>query len=214
MVTSRKFFCIFLLCFACSITGCGPSYEERQTKKEAERKADAKILYDQISKKYDVISFPPEGLGSAAFTYELQRFLTSVAERPVIFKGYLEDIENTDRGIIVEFLCPLGEHLFADKATIRFRLTADEANIKQFLDVTREDPMFYSIRYFDEPDYLVVAKIAELKRTRRYEFFGTVKRDEVEIDVEEPPDLEIEIEIPPSNESTGKLIDAVRISSH
>jgi len=204
----RKFVFIILLCFAFSITGCGPSYEERQAKKEAERKelirkkeAKVKILSDQISEKHNAISFPPDGLGAAAFTYELQRFLSADAERAVLFKGYLEDVEKAERGIVVEFLCPLGEEFYVNKTAIRFRLTTAEEKAKQFLAVKREDPMFHSLRYFSEPDYLVVAKIAGLKRSRRYELGGSASGDEVEIDVE----------IPPSFVSNGELVEAIRI---
>lgn len=203
----RKSIFIILLCFAFSMTGCESSYEERQAKKEAEREevirkkeAKVKILSDQISEKHNPISFPPESLGAAAFTYELQRFLSADAERAVLFKGYLEDVEETERGIVVEFLCPLGETFF-DETAIRFRLTAAEEKVKQFLAVKREDPKFRSLRWLSEPDYFVVAKIAGLKRSRRYEFGGFANGDEVEIDVE----------IPPSFISTGRLIEAIPI---
>jgi len=204
----RKIYFIILLCFAFSVTGCGPSYEELQAKKEAERKefmrkkeAEAKILCDLISEKHNAISFPPDGLGAAAFTYELQRVLFADAERAVLFKGYLEDVEKTERGTVVEFLCPLGEDIYLNETGIRFRLTADEDKIKQFLAVTREDPMFHLLRYFNKPDYLVVAKMAGLKRSRRYEFNGSANGDEVEINVR----------ISPSFVSTGELVEAIRI---
>ena len=201
---------IILFCFAFSMTGCGPSYEERQTKQEAERKelirkkeAKIKILADPISEKYNAISFPPEGSGATAFTYELQRFLSTNAERSVLFKAYLEDVERTERGIVVEFLCPLGEKFYINNTAIRFRLTAAEEKVKQFLAVKREDTMFRSLRYFSEPEYFIVAKIDELKRSRRYEVSGSASGDEVELSVE----------IPPSFVSIGELVEAIPIPS-
>jgi hypothetical protein len=112
----------------------------------------------------------------------------------------LEDVEKTERGIIVEFLCPLGEDFYVNKTAIRFRLTANEEEVKQLLAAKREDSMF---RYVSEPDYFVVAKIAELKRARRYEFHGSASGGEVEVDVK----------IPPSFVSTGELVEAIRIPS-
>ncbi|MBL7068013.1 MAG: hypothetical protein ISS29_09220 [Candidatus Marinimicrobia bacterium] len=205
----RKFIFIIFLCFAFSVTGCGPSYEERQAKKEVERKelirkkeAKVKILSDQISEKYNAICFPPEGLGAAAFTYELQKFLSADVERAVLFKGYLEDVEKTEHGIVIEFICPLlGEEFYLSETVIRFRLTTAEEKVKQFLAVKGEDPIFRLLRYFSVPDYFVVAKIAELKRSRRYEFFGSASGDVVEIDVK----------IHPSFVSTGKLVEAIPI---
>ena len=201
---------IILFCFSFSMTGCGPSYEERQAKQETERKElirkkeeKIRILAEQISEKYNAVSFPPEGSGATAFTYEFQRFLSTNAEKPVLFKGYLEDVERAERDIVAEFLCPLGQDFYVNKTAIRFRLTAAEEKVKQFLSVKREDPMFRSLRYFSEPGYFIVAKIDELKRSRRYEVSGSANGDEVELSVE----------IPPSFISIGKLVEAIPIPS-
>ena len=204
----RKFILIILFCLAFFIIGCGPSYEERQAKKEAEtqeliseKEAKIKILSDQISEKHNAISFPPENIGATSFTYEIQRFLSSNPDKPVLFKGFLEDIETMGNSVVVEFLCPLGKEFFINKTAIRFRLIIAEEKLKQLLSKKREDPIVSSFRYFDGPDYFVVAKIDGLKRSRRYEFNGSVSGDEVELDVE----------IPPSFISTGKFVEAVSI---
>jgi hypothetical protein len=192
-----------------SAISCGPSSEDRRAKEEAERKellrkeeARLKSISDQLLEKHNSVYFPPDGLGAAAFTYELQRFFSTYAKRAVLFKGYLEDAEKTERGIVVEFLCPLGEHFYVYKTAIRFRLTATEESVKQFLGVKRKDPMFRSLRYLSEPDYFVVAKIDELKRSRQNEQLnGSANSGEVKIN----------IEIPASFLSTGVLIEAVTI---
>jgi hypothetical protein len=203
----RKFIFIILLFFAFSMTGCDSSHGKRQAEKEAARKeliskkeAKIKNFSDQVLEKYNAVSFPPKGLVATAFTYELQKFLSANAERTVLFQGYVEDVEQTDRGIVVEFLCPLGK-FFMNKTAIRFRLTVAEENVQPLLAVRRLDPMFHSLRYLSKPDFLVVAKIAGLKRSRRYEFVGSDSGDEVEIDVE----------ISPSFISTGKLVEAIQI---
>jgi hypothetical protein len=38
MLRLSKFVFVILLCFAFSITGCGPSYKERQAREDTERK--------------------------------------------------------------------------------------------------------------------------------------------------------------------------------
>ena len=205
----RKFIFIILLCFAFSVTGCEPSHEEREAEREAEREElrhKEKVKIKILLEKHNAIYFPPEGLGADAFTYELQRFFSADAEKAVLFKGYLEDIEKTERGIVVEFLCPLGEEFYIDKIAICFRLIASEEKTKQLLSFKQEDLLSFKqedlwllYRYFDEPNYFVVAKINELKRSRRYEFRG----DEEEIDIETPP----------SFVSTGKLVEAIHISN-
>jgi len=115
-----------LLILVISITyftnGCGPSYGERQTKNEEERKElvqeneeKEKRVISLLANKHNAVYFPPEGLGPTAFTYEFQEFFKIHSQRAFVFKGYLEDIEQTENGIIVEFLCPLGENYFVDK---------------------------------------------------------------------------------------------------
>lgn len=113
----------------------------------------------------------------------------------------MEDVEKTERGIAVEFLCPLGENYFMHKTATRFRLTASKSQIAQLLNVKREDPMLRSIRYIFDPDYFVVAKITDIGRIRRYDFVGSARGDHVEINVE----------VTPSFVSTGILIKAVNI---
>ncbi|MFH1674999.1 MAG: hypothetical protein ABIF87_16465 [Pseudomonadota bacterium] len=199
---------VILFSLVFSATSCGPSWEERQAKKESERKelirkeeAKLKRISDQVSEKHNSIYFPPKNLQTTAFTYELQKFFENYAERAILFKGYLEDIERTNRGIVVEFLCPLGENFFINKTAVRFKLAVSDAQVKHFFEGKREEIMLHSLRYFYGPDYFVVAKIADLKRTRRYEFGGSTHGEEVEINVE----------IPSSFVSTGVLIEAVRI---
>lgn len=130
---------VILFGLALSATTCGPSSEERQAKKEAEKKeliskeeAKLKRISDQVSEKHNSICFPPKDLQTPAFTYELQKFFENYADRTILFKGYLEDIERTDRGIVVEFVCPLGENFFINKRAVRFKLAVSEAQVKQF----------------------------------------------------------------------------------
>lgn len=199
---------VILFCLALPATSCGPSWDERQAKKEAERKevilkeeAKLKRISDQVSEKHNSIYFPPKNLQTTAFTYELQKFFENYPDRAILFKGYLEDIERTDRGIVVEFVCPLGENFFINKTAVRFKLAISDAQVKQLFEGKREELVLHSLRYYYEPDYFVVAKIAELRRTRRYEFGGSTRGEEVEINVETPC----------SFVSTGVLIEAVSI---
>jgi len=192
----------------CSLSGCGPSYEERQEKKEAERKElirkneeKEKLAIGQIADKHNAIRFPPKDIDATAFTYTYQRFIKLHSQNPVVFKGYLEDIAQTENGIIVEFLCPLGENYFINKKALRFRLNISEASVDQFLKVKREDPMLHSLRYLYGPDYYVVAEIEHVRGYRMYEFDGNANGEEVEI----------ESDVSKNIVSTGKFIDALAI---
>jgi hypothetical protein len=200
---------LILVCFAFSSTGCGSSHEQRQAKERADsrdiiRKKDARveIVSAQMSEKHNALIFPPDDLPPSAFTYELQRFFSVNEGKTVLFKGYLEDIEQTGRDVDVEFLCPLAENLYLDGTAIRFRLAVADENVKPFLAAKRGKPEFRSLRYLHKPNWIIVAKIVELKRSRRYEYHGHARGDEVEIDIETPP----------SFVSIGILIDARQMS--
>lgn len=186
-------------------TSCGPSYEERKEKerKELVRKSEEKgeRVMGEVANKYDAVYFPPKNFVATAFTYELQEFLKAHSQKSLVFKGYLEDIEQTKHGIIVKFLCPLGEDYFISKKAIRFRLTISEDSVKQFLEGKREEPMLYSLRYIYGPDYYVVAKVEDIESSSMYRFHGTANGEEVEIDSD----------ISKSFISTGQFIAAVAI---
>jgi len=190
-------------------TGCGSSYEEGQAKREEEQKElkrkyeeKEKRIIGQLVNKYNAIYFPPENLGTTVFTYELQEFFITHSQKSFAFKGYLEDIEQTKKGIIIEFLCPLGKDYYIHKKAIKIRLTISEDSVKQFFKGKREDPMWHSIRYIlYEADYYVVAKVENIESSRIYSFDGTANGEEVEIDSD----------ISKSFIATGHFIDAVGI---
>jgi len=179
-----------VISITCFNTGCGPSYENRQSKNEEERKElipknqeNEKRIIGQIVNKNNAVYFPPENLGDTAFTYDFQEFFKTHSQKSFVFKGYLEDIEQTENGIIVEFFCPIGRFHFITEKGIRFRLTISEDSVKQFLKRERKNPMVLGSRsYIDGPDYYVVAKVKKIERSRIYMFDGTANGEEVEID--------------------------------
>ena len=108
--------------------GCGSSNEEQQ--KASEDKIEE--VFSQISKKYNAVYFPPENFGDYPFTYEIQEFFKTHAQNIFIFKAYLEDIEQTEKGTIIEFLCPLGGEDYwgeSNENAIRFRLSISDDSI-------------------------------------------------------------------------------------
>lgn len=182
---------IAIACIAFTLMCCGPSAEERHAKYEQEQSDLARKMQEkekraieQITNKYNAVYFQPKDLGSYPYTYEIQMFFKKYKNMPILFKGYLEDIEETERGPVVEFLCPMGEFYMysSDKKGIRFRLAISENDLKQFLKGKRPETWMISQRYWFEPDYFVVAKIDKIKGFRMYWFDGTAHEEEVEID--------------------------------
>ena len=171
--------------------GCGPSYEEQQVQKESERKEQARKKQEQekqriekLEVRFNAVYFPPHNIHSTSFTFEIQRFFEKHSENNIIFNGYIEDIEATEKNIFVEFLCPIEENYFLTEKAIYFRLAISEGKLDQFLDVERDDRVMSFLRFLDRPDYFVISKISKIKRIRNYEFDGSVIGDEVEIETE------------------------------
>jgi hypothetical protein len=171
--------------------GCGPSYEERQAQKEAEGKeqlrqeqAEEERKIAEVERRFNAVYFPPPEITATSFTYEIQKFFKMHADDPIVFKGYLEDVVASQNDVLVEFVCPIGELYFLAEMSIRFKLTLPENNVGEFLEAKRSDPMIPSLRYLDEPDYFVIAKILNVQIVRKYEFDGHSDGEDVEIEAE------------------------------
>ena len=197
---------IFALSF---VAGCGPSYEEKEAKKEQERKEvverqrqKEKQLLSHIMGKYEISHFPPEEFKNYLYTYELQKYFANQSNEHVAFKGYLEDLEQTDNNIFIEFSCVISNEFFINPAVIAFRLQITEKQAANFLNKERADSLDRLLGFFRDPDYIVVAKVKNISKIRKYEISGSpIGEDEVEIDIETPPKFI----------ATGVFIDAVEI---
>lgn len=201
-----------LLVATCSylISGCGPSYEEKEKQRKDElqkQQQQERTFIEDISRKYDAMLFPPADVKDNLFTYELQRILKGNTGRPILFRGYLEDIEEVGNGVIVEFSSSINGGIgdITGSSIVLFRLEASPAQTEVLIGETRTDPLMRQLRFLLEPDYLVVAKIQNMARARRYEFRGYSYGEE---------DVEIEVETPPTFVSAGELIDIIRFPKH
>jgi hypothetical protein len=169
----------------------GESYEEKQQKKERDRKElnskNAKIEELKISRIESANNanyFPPETIGASSYSYEIQQFFEEGKEKPVVFKAFLEDIEKTETGILVDLLTPLGRNFIIDNRSVLFRLVVPEEKLKIFLAGKRKDPLAASIRYYFGADYYIVAAISSARRIRQYEYEGASEGEEVKINVD------------------------------
>jgi hypothetical protein len=196
------------------IAGCGPSLEEREIK-ELEEMLDKKkmirndeekekIAINQVIKKYNAIYFRPKDIGIDAFTVEYQEFFKAHSQDPVLFQGYLEDIEETQNGTFVEFLCPLGEMYPVDKKAIRFRLKISDSYLKILLNRKQKKPNLEALHYMFAPEYYVVAKIENIASSRFYQFEAVNNEKEVGI----------QSGVSRNFIATGQLIDAEAIQKN
>jgi hypothetical protein len=203
----HPFFVVLLTVFCLSIVSCGPSYEEKAAQRQAaraetrhkEEQAESELL-KQISAKFDPVSFPGKDVSGQVFTYELQRFFKMYMGRVILFQGYIEDVEETEQGFLVEFACPLGRDVLDDKSIVAFHLKADRNQAEALLHKPRSSFFYRRIRFFSRPDYFVVAKINHISRVRRYEFRGAARGEE---------EVELSVETPPRFVALGELIEAI-----
>ncbi|MCF8043222.1 MAG: hypothetical protein K9L19_13490 [Desulfarculaceae bacterium] len=198
-----------LVLFLSFFVGCGQPWEEKQAKKnkirtEKIKKEKQKIenIISNLKTKYNAIYFPPKSLDPNSVTYIFQNFIETNSGKLLIFKGYFEDIEQyTDGNIFIEFSCPLLEQSMTNERTVLFRLLIDKNNLNKYISFKSDQYSRYHriFRWMRPPDFIVVAKINDLKSLRIFRFKGHSRQEEVQIDKFTNNYLV----------STGVLVDAV-----
>jgi hypothetical protein len=207
MHISVKVRLIISIIFLLSIVGCEKKSLDKQKDSDLEElTSEAKEieLINQTSLKYNAVYFPSDQFNSNCFTYEIQDFFLNQPDSTFVFKGFLEDIIQTDEGKIVEFLCPLGEIDFVEQKYIRFRLSVADHFLERFSQNKEDDFMLQIMRLLDGPDYLIIATIKEINSSRIYRFEGFPDGEEVEIEMSKSKGLI----------SNGHFIDFVKIPNN
>lgn len=176
-------------------SSCGPSFEEKQAMKERERKeviekqqAEEKQLLSKLTDKYEFVHFPPSDFNDSVFSYELQNYFESRLDKNIVFKGYIEDLEKINEKLYIEFSCVISNEIVINPSIIAFRLEVSEKQANEILKNERPNSVEKKfIGYFRNPDYLVVAKIKDVSKMKKYEVTGTsVGEDDVEVEIETP----------------------------
>jgi hypothetical protein len=199
-------FIVALLVVPCfSVMGCGPSSKEREAQQKeanlrAKKQAESELL-EQIASKFNPLSFPGKDISSQAFTYELQHFFKQHTGHALLFRAYMEDIEETEEGIMVEFTYRLGSDIL-NESRISFHLKANKDQAETLLNKPRPrlGLFFRSLPFIWEPDYFVIAKVHDISRARRYEFRGSAHRES---------EIELSVATPPRFVARGDLIEAI-----
>ena len=174
-------------------------------KKEAteKKRSEEKQLLSHLASTHDFVHFPPPEFTDSIFTYELQQYFKNQENSLIAFRGYIEDLEQIGDKIFVGFSCIISNEMVIDPAIISFRLEVSEKQATEFMNNERPDSIERLIGYFRDPDYLIVASIKSVTKTRKYEVSGSPVSEE---------EVEIEIETPINFLGTGKLVEAIMIS--
>lgn len=169
------------------LASCGETRKEKEEKEESERKEQQQIKQkaeqqriEDLEKKYNAVYFPPNEIRASALTYSIQKYFEKYTNQPIVFKGYLEDLEALGNSVVVEFYVPFGDSLRSNEG-IRFRLTVPEEKVKILLLAKRPDPYFRSLRFISKEDYVVVAKVENLQKIPTYRIDGTIEGESVDI---------------------------------
>jgi len=195
-----SFFGLLIMFIFLLVIGCGESQYNKQVKeKEQENFMQIEELRNQIIQKYNAVYFPPDNIDANSFTYEIQNFFNKQTQKLFAFEGYLEDIEQANDKIIIEFLCPIGKSSVIDIEFIRFRLSITRDLIQQFHSNNVDDFSMPFLHYLHDPDYLIIASIDDVRNSRIYTFNGYDIGEEIKIDIDKSKRIV----------SIGTFIDAV-----
>ena len=195
----RKVMMISLFLIFAAVS-CGPTDEEILKENEDIHEAKLSQMLREITIAYGPsVVFPPKDT-RMIFTLELQRFFSDNDDKNIVFKGYLEDIEQTLNGLVISFRCPLNSEPFLDPTALEIRLKTNEPHVNKVLSNYDPEKISRLIRLYSDPDYYVVAKVRDIRKTRMYSFSGASYTEE---------DVDIEIETYPKFIADGILIDTV-----
>ena len=191
---------ILIILFLLTIIGCSDSQSNNQIMdKEHENYIQIEEIKNQLIQKYNAKYFPPDSIDANSFTYNIQNFFQYESQKLFAFEGFLEDIEQVNDSIIIEFLCPIGKNSVIDIEFIKFRLSITKDQIQQFHSKTADEYTLNFLKYLDTPDYLIIASIDDVRKSHFYTFNGYDVGEEIKIDVDKSKRIV----------SIGKFIDAV-----
>ena len=170
------------------LTGCDSSFREKQAKEEAERKAyleeekriEASIV-QTFKEKHNPVHFPDASISDNVFTYKIQEFFKRNSDRLVFFKGFVEDVEETSNGLVIEFSARYGSRTYDNSSVVTFRLSSNRAQAEEIIN-NPPDQFWdhWSVSWID-PNYYVVCKVKDVKTISRYELKRSITNTDKEI---------------------------------
>jgi hypothetical protein len=109
-----------ILAAAVFCSACGS--RTGQDRNESERNQDQSYQQgnEQLARlraTYGAADFPGS-LSTSPFTYDIQRFFIELMGKPVLFEAYVEDVEETKDGVLVEFTRTISPSMIEDGVTV------------------------------------------------------------------------------------------------
>lgn len=177
------------------LTGCDLSYRERQAKQNAEYEANLEeekrieaSIIQTFNDKHNPVRFPDASISGHVFTYNIQEFFKNNSNRLVLFKGFVEDVEGTDNGLVIKFSVIFGSYGIGggsddwldwydgriyNPGVVTFRLSSNQAQAKEIIN---NSPDQFGDDHWNhlltDPNYYVVCKVNDVKTISNYELKG------------------------------------------
>ena len=146
------------------------------------------------------VLFPGDNISNKPFTCELREFFQQNTEKMILFEGHLEDVEEKNNCFVVEITCPIDKYDY-DGPVIVFNLNTNTEQVKNILKIYKNSLKLRNGGTF-EPECLVITRIKNVKRIRRYEPRYTVYGNEL-----------VEVEIDTLNRfiAEGELVEVIAL---
>ena len=112
-------------------------------------------------------------------------------------------MEKINDKINIEFSCIVSNKNYIYPAVLLFRLEVTEKQAIEFISKERPSSIDKLIGFFRDPDYLVVAKVNDISKIKKYEVSGSAGNEEGEV--------ELEIEMPLKFLGSGVLVEAIKL---
>jgi hypothetical protein len=184
-----------------------PACDSRKQEKTSERWDEKLQAFGAIwADRYDAVVFPPKSFAHRRiFTENLRSLLINQEGRPVMFDGFLEDIAEQGDQFYVQFISRLS-HVPADERSVRFYLSCDYEDVQTFLEKPPESDLMSRYLFLRgiRKDFLVVARVTDVKRIEHYRVVGHSSEGSDKVD--------LEIQAPDTFSVQGELVKMVKYS--
>jgi hypothetical protein len=202
---TRKSVLILWAVIACAVLllACDSRKQEKRSERWDEK---LQAFRANWADRYDPVVFPPQSFAhKRIFTKNLRSLLISQEERPVMFDGFLEDIEEQGGQFYVQFISRLS-HVPADERSVRFHLKCEYEDVRAFLEKPPESDLMSRYLFLRgiRKDFLVVARVTDVKKIEHYRVIGHSSEGSDEVD--------LEIRAPDTFSVQGELVNMVKYS--
>jgi len=148
--------------------------------------------------------FPPADNSVTTFTINYQNYIKKYRKGAIIFKGFLEDIEESNDTTFAYFKCYTSDHIL-DDGTISFKLSISPHHLVELLKKDMSSSITISLQRWNKPDFYVLANIDDFK---------SIQTSFLEGYIDENKNISVESNLIRHSVGFGKLLKLYRPSDY